>query len=168
MPVAYVMAGIPGAGKSTYVDRHIANGEFPADAFILDPDRTMQSMPDYQRALKEQGEEAAFEHYELPARERAYQLFEQALSKGRDIIKDMGCTRAENIEMVRRMKQAGYEIHVIAVITDVETAFARTKNRPRHTPRVMIEERHQALQERLPELRDLANTYSVIDGVSGQ
>lgn len=162
MPVAYIMAGIPAAGKSTYVDHQIKQGVWPKEAFILDPDRTMQAMPEYQQALRDLGAEEAFNSYEIPAREKAYDLFEEAFAKRQDIIKDMGCTRMENIAMVRRLKQAGYAIHVTAMITDVETAWARVQQRERFTPKDMIVERYAALQDRLPDLKALADTYQEI------
>lgn len=160
-PAAYVMAGIPAAGKSTYVDAMQDSGAFPNPAFIMDPDRVMQAMPSYQTALKTDAQ-AAFEAHEISARQMAYAMFQEAAECQFPIIKDMGCTRLENITKVGMLKDLGYQIHVHAILVDVETSWQRIQKRARFTPKDMVLRREAGLQETLPMLKDLADSYQEI------
>lgn len=47
-PTVYTMAGIPGSGKTTFVNKMLSQGEFPQNAFILNPDNIMEALPEYQ------------------------------------------------------------------------------------------------------------------------
>lgn len=164
-PQAYVMAGIPAAGKSTYVNARMAEGTFPSDAFILDPDRVMQTLPDYQAMYDAEGAKKAFQFFETIARDKAYALFEDALFQRQHIIKDMGCTRDENIMMVSRMRDAGYHIDITVLQCPVTIAAERIKKRPRFTPTAMLIERERGLADRIDQLQALAHEFRII--VSG-
>lgn len=162
-PQAYIMAGIPAAGKSTYVDCMQKQGIFPVRAFILDPDRVMQAMPGYQKIYKKDPEQA-FKEFEMSARVMAYQMFQEAAELKLPIIKDMGCTRLENVTKVGVLKDLGYKIHVHMLKIDIDTAWERIQNRTRFTPKEMLIERHKGLQETLPLLQSMADSYTELQG----
>lgn len=158
-PTIYCMAGIPGAGKSTYVDAALADGTFPAGAFLLDPDRVMNALPGYRDALHRDGAQGAFHAWELPARDLAYAMLDDAAALRADIIKDMGCARMENYEKLKSLKQSGYRLHMVYIDCPVELALTRIATRPRHTPPDMIHTHTAALRDLLPLYRELADCF---------
>lgn len=162
-PVIYAMAGIPGAGKSQYVDAAIESGIFPKNAFLLDPDRVMQALPAYAEDMKTLGAEKAFERWEIPARDLAYQFFAEAADRKFNIIQDMGSVRRENYERLKQLKARGYRIEMTYVYCPVEIAISRLPDRLRHTGAAMVRERADALKLLLPLYRDLADTFTVLD-----
>ncbi|MCB9987725.1 MAG: zeta toxin family protein [Rhodospirillales bacterium] len=162
-PVVYAMAGVPGAGKSTFVMQAMKDGRFPQNAFILNPDRVMQALPEYQIDLTEKSREEAFERWEMPARDLAYQMFEMAVDEGDDIIKDMGCSREENLIMLQNLKDKGYRLEMHYVHCTPEEAVRRANARGRYTPEAMIYDRAQALTRLLPHYQELADDFYAYD-----
>lgn len=160
---AEIMCGIPGAGKSTFMRSQLERGGFPQNAFILDPDRTMNGIPGYREALTERGAEAAFAKFEMAARTQAYADFDQAIRQRQDVIVDMGGVRQENLERVRRLKDIGYGINVYYIVCLVDVAIKRMEGRERFTPVEMIRQRHKALQPLLPQYVELADRFEVFD-----
>ncbi|WP_435641974.1 AAA family ATPase [Micavibrio aeruginosavorus] len=161
-PTVYCMAGIPGSGKSTYVDAAIACGDFPANAFILNPDRVMEALPAYHDDVATLGAVAAFERWEMPCRTLAYDLLDRAAASRLNIIKDMGCARVENYDMLVRLKSSGYRLHMVHLDCPVDLALARIQTRARHTPATMVRERAASLAALLPQYRALADHFSEI------
>ncbi|AGH98225.1 AAA family ATPase [Micavibrio aeruginosavorus] len=161
-PTVYCMAGIPGSGKSTYVDAAIARGDFPRDAFILNPDRVMEALPAYHDDVAALGAMAAFEKWEMPCRELAYDLLDQAAALRLNVIKDMGCARQENYDMLARLKSSGYRLHMIHLDCPVDLALARVQTRDRHTPATMVNDRAASLSALLPLYRELADHFMSI------
>ncbi|KAK6026274.1 hypothetical protein OSTOST_07786 [Ostertagia ostertagi] len=157
------MAGIPGAGKSTYVKASIQNGQFPPDAFILNPDLVMEALPGYQEDYLVHGAVAAFSRWEIPARALADDLLETAISLHLDIILDMGAARKENYELIRRLKEVeGYYVQMYWLHIPIETALARIASRDRFTPESMVHERAAALALLRPAYEQLADTITDI------
>lgn len=156
------MAGIPGAGKSTFVNAAIARGQFPGDSFILDPDRVMTALPEYQHDFEAHGPAESFLRWELPARALAYAMFDEASAGRLTIIKDMGCARSENYEKLKLLKNLGYRLMMFHIACDVDEAIRRSLTRPRHTPPDMIRDRAASLADLLPRYRALADEFTTI------
>lgn len=161
-PIVYCMAGIPGAGKSTFVDAALQRGEFPANAFLLDPDRVMNAIPQYINDLDTVGAVEAFSKWELPARELAYAMLDDAARLRCDIIKDMGCARRENYDRLKALKDSGYGVRMYYIECTATDALKRIQSRLRHTPEDMIRERVESLAGLLPLYRDLADEFMVL------
>jgi probable phosphoglycerate mutase len=153
--VIHVMAGLPGAGKSTFVAMAQADGRFPRPAFILDPDRVMTALMPYQADLAAYGAQAAFMRWEMPARALAYRLAQEAAAARLPIIKDMGMSRAENWDMLRRFKDAGYRIHLHHIRCSIEMATRAVAVRGRFFPPEQIVQRAESLEKRLVEYADV-------------
>ena len=156
------MAGIPASGKSSFVDAAIKQGTFPRAAFLLDPDRVMNAMPGYQNDFKTLGAQGAFERWELPARNLAYAMLDDAVALRADVIKDMGCARMENYEKLKAVKNAGYIIRMFHIECPVDEAIRRAASRARHTPEDMLRQRAGAIESLLPLYRELADEFRVI------
>ena len=163
-PTVYAMAGIPVAGKSTFVLAAQDKGDFPKAAFVFNPDKIMTSLPEYQEAVRQEGLASAFIKWEMPARALSHALFEEAASRRFDIIKDMACAREENFQMLNALKQAGYKLKMFYIAIDAAIALQRSKTRTsRHTPDTLIYERQAALQDLLPRYRVLADEFHTFD-----
>lgn len=161
-PTVFCMAGIPGAGKSTFVERALRRGEFPANHFLLDPDRVMNAIPHYRDDFKTRGAAEAFLKWELPARTLAYALLDDAAQMRCDIIKDMGCARRENYDRLQALKESGYRVQMYYIDCAVGLALGRIKHRPRHTPEQLVRDRAMGLVELLPLYRELADEFTVL------
>lgn len=123
-PVIHATCGIPGAGKSTFVDRERAAGNFPKDAFLFNPDRIMQVLPEFLAEKDRSNAQRAYEQWELPCRKLAHRMAEAAITGNAHIIKDMGCARPENLDMLRRLKQKGYAVYMYHIKCDIGIAHA--------------------------------------------
>jgi predicted ABC-type ATPase len=163
-PTVYAMAGIPGAGKSEFVKGAIERGEFPRDAFILDPDRVMQALPTYQDDLALSGKQTAFRKWEIPARLLAYHLADQATTRKIDIIQDMGGVRREDYNRLMQYKNRGYRIEMTYIYCGVDECLRRVgKRTTRHTAEEMVRERNESLRLLLPEYVKMVDAFRVFD-----
>ena len=163
-PTVYAMAGIPASGKSTFVAAAQASGEFPVSAFVLNPDLVMTALPEYQKIVQEEGLVAAFDMYEMPARELAYELFAEAVERQVDIIKDMASARQESYEMLQDLKRKGYRLCMFYIAVEPDEAIRRSAARlDRHTPVELIRERSHSLKLLLPQYRGLVDEFHSFD-----
>lgn len=162
-PAIYCVAGIPGAGKSTYVKQAIEGGMFPENAFLLDPDRVMLALPEYQEDFEKLGPVDAYQRWELPARALAYSLFERAVVQRFHIIQDMSFAREENYQHLQTLKDRGYQIFMVYIECPVGEALRRAATRLRHTPPQMIIDRAASLATLLPLYRALADDFLHLD-----
>lgn len=163
VPTVYAMAGIPAAGKSTFVEMMQSKGEFPKEAFILNPDLVLNSLPEYIEDCKNSGAEKAFNTWDIPCRDLAYNLFEKAANHKLDIIKDMGNARLENIEKLQHLKKSGYCIKVFFIYLNTDIAIKRMQERERHTPVEMIVERAASLKTLVTDLQNVADVFQAYD-----
>lgn len=159
----FAMCGIPGAGKSTFVQESISNQYFSDKAFILNPDHVMKSLPEYQDDFEKYGAITAFENWEMPARYLAYSMLDDAIVKGVDIIIDMGCVREEDFKNILNCKKAGYKVRIHYIYCHLVEAERRIQERARHTPMEMLRERQAMLEELLPKYRMLADKFKTFD-----
>jgi predicted ABC-type ATPase len=163
-PIVYAMAGIPGAGKSEFTNGAIERGEFPKNAFILDPDRIMQAIPAYQDDLALSGKQTAYRRWEIPARLFAYALSRMAMERRLNIIQDMGAVRREDYDRLMVFKAAGYRLDMTYIYCPVDECLRRVSSRTtRHTAEEMIRERDQSLRILLPEYVKIADNFRVFD-----
>jgi predicted ABC-type ATPase len=157
-PCVHAMAGIPGAGKTTFVARAQASGLFPATAFMLNPDVVMDMLAPYRDDCATLGAQAAFERWEMPARMLTYDLARGAAAKKFPIIKDMGMVRAENWDMLADFKGQGYRIEMHAIHCTVSVALRSCAARERHFPESQVMERVAALETLFSQYASVPNS----------
>lgn len=165
-PVVYAMAGIPGSGKSAFVAQALANGLFPAKAFLLAPDKVMEAIPAYWRDVEYQGAQPAFDLWEMPARTLAYDMAAQAADLGYDIIKDMGCVRPENWQMLENLKNRGYRVEMHLIKCEVGEAIRRVALRSRYFPPEQVISRAAALETLLARYAHVPDALNVHDNTA--
>ncbi len=166
-PRIFAVAGIPGAGKTTFIQKQILAGVFPQDAFIHDCDAVMLNLAGYQEDLQRNGPEFAFSKWELPARRLAEEALVQAVEHRQDIIYDRSCALTSCLTFIESLvKESGYELFFYFLEIDVQRAVQRTQAREqetgRHIPLSIIEDRAKTLEQLLPVYRALAAESFVI------
>lgn len=162
-PTLHATCGIPGAGKSTFVDMKLAQGLFPHDAYILNPDRVMLALPDYQADVAVIGAQAAYRKWELPCRELAYAMADCVAEMRGNMIKDMGCANPLSLALVKRLKAKGYHIHLYHIDCTIEEAFRRIDQRAFRIAKGEVRLRHRMLADMLPEYTGLADEFVHLD-----
>ena len=100
-PTIYAIAGIPGAGKTTFRDKALRNGLLPESAFVYDCDAVMEQIPDYLADLERFGGQTAFLNWELAARQIALQQLEQRVAQQQDIIYDRYCALPDSYTFIK-------------------------------------------------------------------
>ena len=153
------MLGIPGAGKTTWIKR---TGT-PANTLLLSFDAVMESLPPYQRDKEILGLAAAFEKWELCAREIGYEILFCALEARFNILFDNGGTRVDHAAMLECLKGDSYDVRIVHLYIDPETALARAARRDRHLPPHYIPERKLALDALLPRYMRIADHFEEYD-----
>lgn len=162
-PQLYATCGIPGVGKSTFVDQKIKDGSFPIDAFILNPDRVMVMIPEYKNYAVTHGYQKAYERYELPARDLSYAMAEDALSMRAHVIKDMGCSNPLSLSLIQRMKDNGYHITMYYIQCDIDAVMARVSQRDFQISSQEIISRLHLLETLLPQYQSLSDSFISLD-----
>ncbi|MBF68985.1 MAG: hypothetical protein CMQ29_15005 [Gammaproteobacteria bacterium] len=165
-PVLHAMAGIPGAGKSTFVAHARESGRMPAEAYVMNPDNVMMALQGYSLDVASAGAPAAFARWELPARAFAHELLDEARLAKVDVIQDMACARPENVQTLRDFRDHGYKVCVWHIECSVEVALERALRREaetgRHTPPAMVRERAEAIARLLPDIRNACDRFESV------
>lgn len=136
-PKLIQISGIPGAGKTTYCQKN--KGE---NSVFISFDKIMESLPDYQKDVKEKGSFEAFKTWEIPARVLGYELLNRALTKKCDILLEHSGVNKAHVDLFKLLSSQGYETQVLFIECPVEKALIRVKNREkethRYTPKELI------------------------------
>lgn len=125
-PTALIITGLPGGGKST-IGRRVgaawlaAHGRLPANA-SFDPDAVRVRLPEFRDGL---GSTVV----QVEAVDVAAFLLQALLGRRRTLFYDAVGDPLSTAGAVNRLAAAGYEVHLILVHADVETAVARVKRR---------------------------------------
>jgi len=159
-PLLIHMCGIPGSGKTTYT-RQFLNS---AKSFnLVQFDTVMESLTGYQQDCKKLGIEAAFQRWELPARAIGYHLLQKLVEERRNIFFDHSATNRKHLDLIKAVKNQGYQVEMHFISCTVEEATKRVKAREttiqRHTPLSLISERSQLLEELVPQYENLVDRF---------
>lgn len=162
-PTLNATCGIPGAGKSHFVDMKLSNSEFPTDAYILNPDRLMIALPEYQNDVGRYSAQIAYEKWELPVRELAYEFANHVLSNKGNIIKDMGCANPLSLNLIKRAKSDGYHINMFYIYCDTAEAFKRINQREFQISPAEVIDRLHLLEKLIPDYKSIADEFVTMD-----
>lgn len=167
-PFLYAIAGIPTAGKTSFRVNAIAKGVLPPHAFVHDCDDVMDSLPEYRQQLAQEGPAAAFNQWELAARQLAEQQLQAPIQLKRDIIYDRSCALPESYAFIKNLvEQHDYKLIMHLLVINVaeakRRAIVREKQHGRHSPEQMLEERYHLLRDLWPEYLKLASEAFIID-----
>ena len=155
------MLGIPGAGKTTFYQRH--KEEFK-DYVFIGFDFVMESVPQYHIDRKELGKMEAFQKWELPARIAGYELLRRAIQQKKNIYFDHGGTPVCHRELLNNIKEIGYETTMYYVDCDPQTAIDRISNRERPFPAERMPERVASVEEQKKVMPQIVDHFIKING----
>lgn len=156
-PSLLSMAGIPGSGKSTLVERFKAEHVTPTLPYEHNPDVIMEGLPQYVNDFRELGRVLARRRWELYARSIAEDhLFPSAIARQVNIVVDMGFARQAIFDMIARARDHGYDIKIVFVFCNIDVAIDRASTRNRNVDTSTIVERAKFLKERFLSIVDLA------------
>jgi predicted ABC-type ATPase len=166
-PILVHSLGIPGCGKSSLfkVLERMWHRETATPPTILGFDQVMQSHSDYQA---HPDKIAAFDVFEIPAREAGYRILDKLMQKKAHILFDNGGSAESHRELLRRARdEYGYQLIFVSVITPVSIASARVDIRAeqsgQHTPMHYLQERFDKLQKLIPDYRSMAHSFYEIE-----
>lgn len=151
-----VVAGIPFSGKSAYIES-LFHTE-PSNYLYISFDAIMQKLSVYQDLMQSRGPEIAFKQTELLARIVGYELLHRAVEAKLSIVFEHSSTLKEHVELYRVIRDFyGYQMEMTLMDVSLDVAAQRAnksngkRDGNRHTPIHYLEERHNMLQELLPE-----------------
>lgn len=161
-PLIIHMAGIPGAGKTTFYRSH----SWPKHVFIAFDD-IMEDIPAYQSDLTTFGSSAAFAKWELPARIIGYELLRRAVEAKKNIFFDNGGSSLAHLHLMKNIKKFGYssEMYYISCSLDIAIARAivREKEINRHIPIETIKERYIKTLNNVKEYQKIVDKFYHFD-----
>lgn len=167
-PRAWFMCGLPGSGKSSFLRKALRDETIPGTAFLMDPDGIMESIEGYQEDFNAQGAEAAFLKWELPARNLAYEMLDEARLKKLDIVIDMGHALPESRFIIDSLRVERYETTMFFINCPEDICRKRIAQRQRHLPPELITQRAETLKENLIYFRTILDLFVEIDGAAAE
>lgn len=154
------LCGIPGAGKTTYAKRWLAENP---DFVLVQFDSIMESLEGYRADFATRGLVAAFGQWELPARTIGYHLLQALIDSRRNVLFDHSAAAVKHMALLEKVKALGYFVEMHHVQCELNEALERIKKREiedkRHTPKALVYERLSLLKDLLPKYQSIADLY---------
>jgi len=164
-PIAVIMGGPPGAGKSTYLKKSGFKYINYANFFLINADDVRELLPEYT------GWNSSAVHEE--ASDITKELIAQVGANCRqDIIWDGTLSKSDKyIEMTKRLHGMGYKVYVIYIMVpkevSIERANTRYKGSGRYVPLNVIEDHFSRGMNPFYKLIPYVDGYRLIDGLTG-
>ncbi len=163
-PFLLHMIGVPGVGKTSLITplQDVLADYAPV---LVGFDQIMGQIPAYQ-SMAVTAPVEAFSAYELPARAAGYRLLAELLAKRASIIFDNGGAAASHRALLHYAQNLGYQIIMVHVVAENETALHRLALRQategRYTPPEYITGRAAAIESLLADYHGLADHYHTV------
>jgi predicted kinase len=149
-PTLILTAGLPGAGKSTYLKTSGIN--LP----VVDPDEEKKSHPDYDP-------KQPFLIHDWSKR-KARQKHVEYLAAGVDFIVDGTGTNARKYaQYIREARELGYRVELHYVRVSVETSLMRNAKRERNVPVSVIMEKAAVIEETTAMIGSVCDEFVIVD-----
>lgn len=162
-PIIDHMLGIPGSGKSTYVQKYKDSGRLAHDAVILSFDQIMESLPGYQTDALLLGAKAAFNKWEMAARAIGYTILAEATQRAINVVFDHGGatgSRHGHVNLLKVLKeQYGYTVRMHHIDAPMDICLQRVSRRSRHLDPQVIPVRHAILASLIPDYKANAHFF---------
>ncbi len=171
-PVAIIMGGGSGAGKSTVLAT--ARENFSGTFSIINSDNIKEnSLPEYADMVKngQASSAAAFTHEE--SSDIARQAMNETIAGKRNMMYDSTLSNTEkSTALIKRLKDNGYTVHVIYADLPVNEAIRRSDLRAEQTGRVVphdvILKAHQGAMATLGQIKHLPDSVTVYNNSGKQ
>lgn len=159
-PLFIHVSGIPGSGKTTYIDHNMRK-----NTVRIQFDAIMKQLPGYEESVQKEGLAKAFEKFEMPARVIGYELLDRALRQRCNIVFEHSLNPV-HLDLYRYLNDNGYETNLVFMDCSPEEALQRVKEREsrigRHTPEDFIFGRYKTAQQLLPTFKDIAQSFTIL------
>ena len=150
--------GIPGSGKTTFVEMLSKRLEFRRPYTLASNDTFMDQIPEYQamadRAL-------AFQTFEGPARALVFELFKKLIAQKNDVLYEHSTSYPPVRDLMYYIKQSGFTFVLVRITVPLDVAKRRAHQREaetnRHIPESVIDERAALGDSRWEELSQIAD-----------
>jgi predicted ABC-type ATPase len=168
-PVAVFTAGGPGSGKSSMVRKSAE--VFGTEMAMIAADEIKKEIPEYSSELARGNEDAAIVVHE-ESTDLAAEAIERCIEGNKPFLLDSTFKNVPKFQkMIARLKEKGYEVHVLYAHCDEDEAARRAKKRQEQTGRKVDEDvvrsGNRAAKEALKQLGSLADSTSVFDTQAG-
>ncbi len=155
-PIFLHMLGIPGAGKTSFINILQSNWVGQDVPVLLGFDQIMQAMPEYQSMTDKV---KAFSQFEIPAREQGYRVLDELMLKRQSLLFDNGGSAASHLEILGKAQSLGYTLILVSIKTPIEIAKRHVDQRSisegRHTPMQYLEDRAEKIRHLTASYRSL-------------
>lgn len=160
-PKAYILVGLPAAGKSTWISENLNS-----DVEIVSADNIKTELDDYNPIVSEQWHEKSVEI--------AAELFKKHVDSGKDVCLDGGgVNNSYTYSLAQYADGKYYDIIVVYFDTPAEVCIQRNEDRERYVPREVILyksvklhkcfSRLQRLADQVIEIRYYSNNHIFLD-----
>lgn len=168
-PIALIMGGLPGSGKSTFLKKTFADID-TQKVFWLDNDKIKEYLPEYK------GFNANQVHGE------ASHIFNSIVQKMVDTVDAQNCRydfiwdgtmsdQTKYDKIIPFLQNNGYDVFVAYIAISEELALTRVKERyvsnGRYVPMAVVKSSAQNAEKVYNNIKTLADGYVFVDGVSG-
>lgn len=171
-PRCIVIAGGPGAGKSSFYRARKSMVLHNRDALHHSPDDIMLALSGYQADIEsgtDRSLEQAFDTWELPARLLSESILECALEHKIDVVYDRSCALPSALEFMAKVKALGYELVIHGLHCDWVVAKERALHRQalegRHIPIETLKDRHQSILQLWPQYFKISDQAFLYDAM---
>lgn len=166
-PTFYAIAGIPAAGKTSFIKQMLSENRLSTNAFIHNIDNALLNMPEYQKDFHDLGSVIAFEKWELHAKESAEKKLYAAMYECKDIIYDRSCGMEYSLAFISKAVQVfNYNLIMYFLYCDIATAIQRARIREKqiglHSPKEQIIAKSKRLAAFFPEYINIASEVYVM------
>ena len=148
-------AGLPGAGKSTYINK-VGLNTLP----IVDPDQIKADHPDYDPKAPE----VLHEWSKRQARLKQLSLMGQQESF---VVDGTGTNVEKYLQWFQEAREVGYKIVVHYVKVPTSVAIERNRKRERTVPMDIIVQKSGVIDQSIEILSQYADETVVVDGTKG-
>ena len=154
-PTVYLVAGLPGSGKSTMVKQ-----ELKGDWLTMNNDEIKDQLPEFQADHKA----AMLVHQE--AKELEGDISEEIIEKKADFIWDATFRDEKQAEeRIKKLKKQGYNVKFLGTLLPIEKAIERAYNRAmdpkdgRYVPLDLIRKNAKQIYKTMEKMRDWVDEY---------
>lgn len=171
-PVAILMGGGSASGKSTMrnavIEKELAKRGIKAGT--VDADEIKKEIPEFESLKKTHPEDAARLVHEESADVGA-EMINRLVKDKRHFIYDGTAKSPEKYEkLVKKLKKAGYEVHMYVADVPLEVAKERSDKRAERTgrkvPHSIIEGSHRGVPKTVEAIKDKIDSYQVFDNTN--
>lgn len=168
-PICFLFGGGSASGKSSVVNPIMkdAVGDFGVNFARVDSDEIKKSLPEYGVFQEQNSDKAAFRVHNESS-DIANAANDALIAAGKCFAFD-GTMKSESkyVELIKKLKDAGYIVSIIGVDIPTEEALARSAKRAKETnrtvPEGIIKGSHGGFALTFPKIKDMVDAYQLYD-----